>query len=179
MQENIQTDFTELEEIVNKIFEIKIKSRKRSRVIVDARMVYAKILRERGHTVTAIGKYLGKDHTTIVHYGIMVDDMLSQLPYYHHQYVKCYTEFMRDKEPTVFSITERELQMSNISLKSQLERLILENTTLQSKVDKYKRLEQILEYLESRTPIGKESFVLRKINLMFNGLSDYGQELEW
>ena len=86
---------------------------------------------------------------------------------------------MRDKEPTVFSITEKELQMSNISLKNQIERLILENTTLQSQVDKYKRLEQILEYIENRTPIGKESFVLRKINLMFNGLSDYGQELEW
>jgi competence transcription factor ComK len=109
----------------------------------------------------------------------MVDDMLSQLPYYHHQYVKCYTDFMRDKEPTVFSITEKELQMSNISLKNQIERLILENTTLQSQVDKYKRLEQILEYIENRTPIGKESFVLRKINLMFNGLSDYGQELKW
>jgi hypothetical protein len=179
MQENIQTDLIELEEIVNKIFEIKIKSRKRSRVIVDARMVYSKILRERGHTVTAIGKFLGKDHTTIVHYGIMVDDMLAQLPYYHNQYVKCYTEFMKDKEPTVFSITEKELQMSNISLKSQLERLILENTTMQIQVDKYKRLEKILEYVENRTPIGKESFVLRKINLMFNGLSDYGQELKW
>jgi hypothetical protein len=142
-------------------------------------MVYAKILRERGHTVTTIGKYLGKDHTTIVHYGTMVDDMLAQLPYYHHQYVKSYTEFMRDKEPTVFSITEKELQMSNISLKNQIERLILENTTLQSQVDKYKRLEKILEYIENRTPIGKESFVLRKINLMFNGLSDYGQELKW
>lgn len=179
MQENIPSDFLELEEIVNKTFEIKIKSRKRSREIVDARMLFAKILRERGHTTTAIGRYLGKDHTTIVHYGLMVDDVLAQLPYYHNQYVKCYTEFMRDKEPTVFSITERELQMSNISLKSQLERLILENTALQTQVDKYKRLENIIEYIENRTPIGKESFVLRKINLMFNGLSDYGQELEW
>jgi hypothetical protein len=68
---------------------------------------------------------------------------------------------------------------NQIELKNQIDKLILENNTLTKKAEKYKRLNNIIEFIDSRTPTGKESLILRKINLMFNGLTDYGQKLEW
>ena len=68
---------------------------------------------------------------------------------------------------------------NQIELKNQIDKLILDNKNLTKKLEKYKRLNNIIEFIDSRTPTGKESFILRKINLMFNGLTDYGQELKW
>lgn len=179
MKDNIPSDFLQLEEIIDNVFNVKIKSKKRRREFVDARMVFSKILRERGYTTSIIGKYLGKDHTTIVHYGLTVNNTLSQFSSYKNQYIKCYNEFMVDKEQITLSLTEKNLKMYNFSLKNEVERLILENKSLTENLDKHKRLKNIIEFIDGRIPIGKESFILRKINLMFNGLTDYGQELEW
>ena len=179
MQENIHPDFLQLEQIIDKEFNVKIKSRKSKRDFVYARMIFSKILRERGHTTSGIGRFLGKDHTTIVHYGITVNNILSQFTSYKSQYIKCYNEFMVDKEQIMLSVTEKNLKMYNFSLKNEVERLILENKSLTEKLDKHKRLTNIIEFIDSRTPRGKEHFMLRKINLMINGLTDYGQELEW
>lgn len=174
----MHSDFIELEQIVERVFDVDIKSRKRKREIVYARMVFSKILRERGHTTVAVAKYLNKDHTTIVHYGEKSNILLPQLPVYKSQYIKCYTEFMVDKEQAVFSLAEKKLYLSNLSLKNELESLNLENIKLHDEMEKYKRLQNIIELIDRRIPKGKEYFMLKKINQMFNSITDYEQQLE-
>jgi hypothetical protein len=79
---------------------------------------------------------------------------------------------MSDKED-VFKISNKE------QLLNQIDALILDRNALLKEVQKYRRLKNIVEYVDKRTPNGKESLVLRKINLMFNGITDYDRELEW
>jgi hypothetical protein len=75
---------------------------------------------------------------------------------------------------------EGEIKISNKEqLLNQLDSLILDRNALLKEVQKHRRLKSIIEYIDKRTPNGKESLVLRKINLMFNGITDYDRELEW
>ena len=171
-------DFIELERIVDRVFNENIKSRRRKREIVYARMVFSKILRDRGYTTTDIAKYINKDHTTIVHYGKTAINLMAQFPSYKSQYLTCYTEFMMDKDKEPLSFTEKKLYSSILSLKDDLEMLNLSNISLKEQLEKHKRLKNIIEFIDNRTPTGKEFFILKKINQMFNGITDYEQKLE-
>jgi len=52
-----------------KITKLELLERTRKMIIVDARRLVAKILRDRNYTFSAIGKLLGNlDHSSIIHY---------------------------------------------------------------------------------------------------------------
>ena len=61
-------EMQELTEIIKSVFNEDVKDITRRREIVDARIVFSKILRERGYTHSAIGRFLRKDHSTILSY---------------------------------------------------------------------------------------------------------------
>ena len=60
-------EMQQLADIVKSVFNEDVKDKIQRREIVDARMVFSKILRERGYTYASIGRFLKKDHSTIVH----------------------------------------------------------------------------------------------------------------
>lgn len=47
--------------------EMNIRAKCRKRHLVYLRMVFCKLARSMGYTLNAIGSYLGRDHTTIIH----------------------------------------------------------------------------------------------------------------
>ena len=57
-----------LKDIVEAVFRTDIMSSRRYQSIVEARMVFAKILVDRGHSLSSIGKYINKNHATIIYY---------------------------------------------------------------------------------------------------------------
>ena len=61
-------DFELSRKIVEMITGVDILQKNRIRNVVEARMIYALLLREIGHSLSSIGSTLGKDHTTIIHY---------------------------------------------------------------------------------------------------------------
>lgn len=54
-------------EKVNEHFSVDIMKRSRERHLVDVRHTFMVSLRKRGYKTTDIGRYLGKDHATVIH----------------------------------------------------------------------------------------------------------------
>ena len=165
-------EIEELIDIIKNVMNVDITKKTNERVYVDGRMVFSKILTDRGYGIAILGRALKKHHSSIIHYRSSANDLLDTNELFAQKYFACKDKFMSDKED-VFKISNKE------QLLNQIDALILDRNALLKEVQKHRRLKNIIEYVDKRTPNGKESLVLRKINLMFNGLTDYGQELEW
>ena len=62
-------EFNFLKRIIKDVLGINVeKNRSRLREVVNAKMIYASILSNRGYGCSAIGKSLGMNHATILHY---------------------------------------------------------------------------------------------------------------
>jgi hypothetical protein len=166
-----KNEMDELINIINNVLNLDIRKKTNERDYVDGRFIFANIMVNRGYSLVDLGKHIKKHHSTIIHYKKSCNDLLDTNPTFSVKYAECRDKFMEGKED--FSHTGNEIE-----LKNQIDKLILDNKNLTKKLDKYKRLHNIIEFIDSRTPKGKESFILRKINLMLNGLTDYGQQIE-
>jgi hypothetical protein len=170
MQE--RKEIEEMIDIIKNIMNVDITKKTNERIYVDGRMVFSKILNDRGYGISRLGRAIKKHHSSIIHYRNGANDLLDTDEMFADKYFACKDAFMSDKTS--------EMKTSNKEqLLNQLDSLILDRNALLKEAQKHKRLKNIIEFIDSRTPKGKESFVLRQINLMFNGLTDYGQELEW
>ena len=163
-------EMDELIDIIKNVFEVDIRKKSGKREAVDGRYVFSTVLTDRGYGISMLGKHIKKHHSSIIHYRDSATDLLETDDLFLKKYLLCKDKFLFGKDDD-FRISNKE------ELINQIDTLILERINLKNRLDKYKRLDNIIEYIDSRTPRGKESFVLRKINLMFNGTTDYGQEL--
>ena len=168
-------EMQQLSEIIKSVFNEDVKDKIKRREIVDARMVFSKILRERGYTYASIGRFLKKDHSTVINYIRNVYHLLTQVNGLMAKYIICRDLFLIDKEVLYINKEEKDNKLSIISLNNQIEKLILERENVTRMETKYKRIEDILSIIDKKTPNGKEKFILKKVNLMFNDISDYGQ----
>ena len=57
-----------LKEIIQNNFGVDVDSKVKNNEVVECRIIYAKILRDRGWTMNRIGDTINKNHSTIVHY---------------------------------------------------------------------------------------------------------------
>lgn len=167
-------EMQELAEIIKSVFNEDVKDKIQRREIVDARMVFSKILRERGYTYASIGRFLKKDHSTVINYMRNVYSLLTQVNGLMAKYIICRDLFLIDKEVLYINKEEKDNKLSIISLNNQIEKLILERENVTRMETKYKRIEDILSIIDKKTPNGKEKFILKKVNLMFNDIADYG-----
>lgn len=164
---SIELESEQLKEIIKRKLKINVMDRKRSRDIVDARMIYTKILRDRGYTVTNISSSINKDHTTIVYYMSIVDDIFYQFPAIKDRYITCNDEFMKDRGPLrehKDSLIRKKIE----SLETQVQRLEEMREYVEANKTKYKRLQNIIELIDSRTRMGEEKLMEKRINEMFN-----------
>ena len=165
-------EMEELIDIIKNIIGVDITKKTNERIYVDGRMIFAKILTDRGYGISRLGRFIKKHHSSIIHYRDSANDLLETNPLFVEKYMACKDRFMFDKGD-VPKIPNKD------GLLNQIDALILDRNALLEEVQKHRRLKNIIEFIDSRTPSGKESFVLRKINLMFNGITDYDRELEW
>lgn len=168
----MKKEVEELIDIIKNEFGVDIRKKTRKQAYIDGRFVFAKILTDRGYGISDLGRAIGKHHSSIIHHRDSANDLLETNPAFAQKYMACRDKFMSGKNDLV-EIPDKE------KLLNQIDTLILDRNALLEEVQKHKRLKNIIEFIDSRTPSGKESFVLRKINLMFNGITDYDRELEW
>lgn len=157
-----------LSSIVNKLLDVDIHSKRRQRNLVDARMIFSKIMYERGYKVTYIGKFLGKTHATVIHYIKMSDFIFMSYPEMHDKYIVCNEVFTEGKEPSIL-FNRRDMARSIQSLNERIALLMKERSIMRKKEDRMKRLECIIEMLDKRISCGSEAEAYRKINKLFNG----------
>lgn len=167
----MEKEVQELIDIIKNEFGVDIRKKSRKQTFVDGRFVFSKILADRGYVLSDLGRAIGRHHSSIIHQRDSANDLIETNEIFALKFTRCKRKFLEGKVDIVHSHDRDELL-------NQIETLILEKNDLLKKMEKYKRLKNIIEFIDSRTPSGKESFMLRKINLMINGLTDYGQELE-
>lgn len=182
--------------IVNKRFDLKLDNKTREKRHVDARSIYCVLMRERGYSLSDIGKSINRDHATVLYlnknfiYRLKSDKELSrvfnEIKYYSDKQKRMvlgdfnepiFKEKQKNKE---FYLSEQNfiLQNENKSLHSQIfslqkdiDRLEDENKDLKSKIkNNQNRFGEIFKMVELRTREGYESKVLRKLNTIYNGL---------
>lgn len=175
--DTVESEMKSLKEIVNKVFEVDIMKKYRYRKFVDARMVFAKILRDRGYTITSIGRFIKKDHTTILHYNVNFDIIINQDAKLRDRYSVCLNSFLQDREPIVQSFTDkqlynevRKLNEQIVNLNGQIERISNDKESLSKMLSRKTRFDEVLNVMDEKTPLGREQLVIDRVKRMFNDL---------
>jgi FtsZ-binding cell division protein ZapB len=163
------TEMNSLKEIVGNATGTDIMNKGRYRNIVDARIVFSKIIRERGYTYSSIARYLNKDHSTIIHYICECNHLMQTDDKMMETYITCRNKFLEDKD-ALLTYTDKDAVKEMIMLKMNIEKLIEKNNKLKDIQNKYNRLNEIINIIDKRTPEGKEHEVKKEIIRMFNGL---------
>jgi len=83
-----------LKEIVESVFLEKLSSSSRTRNVVDARMVYGKILRDLGYGHRVIAESINRNHACIVHYMKNIDFLLKQDKQLKAKYEYCRRKYI-------------------------------------------------------------------------------------
>jgi hypothetical protein len=153
--------------IVNAVFCTELLAPRRYQTQVEARMVFSKILSDRGHSLTSIGKFLNKNHATVIYYNRNIENLLEQFPHLLRRYSECRESFLTGREPIT---TLRENQMRPIleSLQAKNAVLLKENIEMKNALKKYRKFERIVDLLCNSVRFGDEEVVYNRLNAMLN-----------
>ena len=165
------TIYEKVKQIVELVTRVKITVNNRKREVIDARMIYAKILRERGASLASIGMTINKDHTTIIHYIRTMDDLLVTDREVLRKYIKSKELLLLDEQE--LNLLDENDTLSELSrLKETVDVLEKKNTLLQDENERLnremERFRGILKIIDASTPIGQEKIVERKIKRMLD-----------
>jgi len=159
-----------LKEIVSQVFETNINIKTRKRNNVEARMIFSKILREDGNTFESIGKAINKDHSTIVYYVNQASSLIKQSIELSDKYLECKNCYIDNLDVVLPQMKYDELKNEVLELKLLINQLTIERNKTIKVQKKYNRIKKIINLVAERTHVGKEEFIERKINQMFNGI---------
>jgi len=154
-------DSKRLKEIISEVFEVDIMNTSRLAKVVDSRRVFLKILNELGYTLSAIGKEVNRDHSTM-HFYKKNDHLFDYDANLRYKYIQCREAFLEGIEG---------------SQKNQIEKLILDKYSIVKLQQKYKRLSKIIDLIDRVTYEGGEDLMEQRIGDMINKYY-YGQTQE-
>ena len=159
-----------LKEIVSKVFDTNINIKTRKRNNVEARMIFSKILREDGNTFESIGNAINKDHSTIVYYVNQASVLIKQSIELSDKYLECKNCYIDNLDVVLPQMKYDELKNEVLELNLLINQLTIERNEIIKVQEKYNRIKKIINLVAERTHVGKEEFIERKINQMFNGI---------
>jgi hypothetical protein len=159
-----------LKEIVSKVFDTNINIKTRKRNNVEARMIFSKILREDGNTFESIGNAINKDHSTIVYYVNQASVLIKQSIELSDKYLECKNCYIDNLDVVLPQMKYDEIKNEVLELKLLINQLTIERNEIIKVQEKYNRIKKIINLVAERTHVGKEEFIEKKINQMFNGI---------
>ena len=162
-------DFEIVRKSVEMVTGVDVFTKNKKRKVVEARMLCGLLMRELSHSLNQVGKYLDKDHTTIIHYERTMRNLIDIDINALNTYLRCKELVNSQKEPVNLSDPKYEL----LKVRSQIETLIAKNQLLKMELDSMKssdhsRFVKIFQLIEKNTPLGHELIVERKIRKMFD-----------
>ena len=170
---HLQKETEDLITIVNTEFNLDLQKKCRKRPYVDARRVYTMIMRDRGYSLTAIGRTLDKDHATIIHYLKNINILFSHSPNLRDAYQRVSNLHSKGKDP-INDMDIAELRNHIYNLRQNIESLSLRLTKTETRLDlsdmEGERLSDIFETIRRRLPAGKEGSLKSKLITVINGL---------
>lgn len=186
-----QSKIDRLQAIIKSTLLVDVKNDKnRRRNTINARYIYAEILRKDGFGCSDIGKSICKNHATVLHYFKNFDgfiesdktfretfDLIRKRYTDHYDYVIDMSYEEIKKEAFTLRIENKKLNSETDRLQLELHSLkesfkVMEKET-QEKAEQEERLNKIYTVIKQRTKYGTEQKVLNKINNLYNGIYDY------
>jgi len=169
LQKKQQKEFDELRDIVENVFRVPLVTKSRHRCYVTPRMVFARVLADRGHSKKSIGRYLTRNHSTVIHYCNKFDDLYKrdkELTVGYDDVMSC----LKGKYDPVRKFTPPQLIKRVFRLQDQNEKLreALRNLEEDSKLTS--RFDRLYADIARRTPLGKEEVVCKAIISTLNGV---------
>lgn len=166
----MKNDFENVKKVVELIMGGDIFANNRRRIAVETRMMMGSILRDMNYSLNEIGRYMKKDHSTIIHYVKTLDNLIESDQVLLKKYIKC-RELLTIKEQPA---AETELFEDYRMLKLKVELLEKEKEVLiQEKKDlmigQNVRMNNIFRLIEEHTNHGTEFLMERKLRKIFNG----------
>jgi hypothetical protein len=167
-----RNEFEVVKQIVELITGVSLFEKNRKRKIVEARMLYGIVMREMNYSLSEIGHYLGKDHTTIIHYCRSIKGLMDTDVEVLKMYLKC-KELIDSHKQSVNLSNKKGENEALLNLQKQVNLLQFENKMLNeelsaAKASDAKRLLKIFKLVEENTPVGRELIVERKLIRMFD-----------
>jgi hypothetical protein len=165
------TIYNKVKQIVELVTGVKIIENNRKREVIDARMIYAKILRERGASLVSIGMTINKDHTTIIHYLRTMDSLLITDREVIRKYIKSKELLLLDEQDLNLlngndTVSELSRLKETLEISEKKVKLLQdENEKLNREMERFRG---ILKIIDEATPMGQEKIVERKIKRMLD-----------
>lgn len=178
MNKKLTKESTILFSVIRDKLGVNVLSKKRDRKVVDGRIICARILRDRGYSLQSIGAAMGRDHTTIMHYLSLIEDLASvdaEMNAKHHDCLRLFQHMANDENmDDISEMSHAQLKKELITLRSQYNVLFLDNKRLKSELDKLNHQEkaygEVLDVVKSRMRNKDKDLVIRKLHQLFNGL---------
>ena len=114
-------DTNKLKEIVLDEINIDVNAETRKREVIEGRIIYCKILRDCGWTMSSIGKTINRNHATVVHYIRRFEenqDIYAEESFIMVNYIKVKNRFTRHLNKNFLST------MTRGELENKLEQLL-------------------------------------------------------
>jgi hypothetical protein len=171
---NLQ-EFNILRDAVEEVMEVALITPTRKREHVEARMVFSKILIDRGHTTVSVGKFLNKTHGSVIHYCRKFKDFAPYDKVLRRNY-ETVLSIYREGFDHIHHMDRSQMKAEIFGMRGKLKIKELEIESMKEKLKEAKqetvndmRLER-LKSLMSRVPVGDEEAVYNRLNIFLNGL---------
>jgi len=164
--EQTKYEVKKLMDIVNTHFDLDILAKTQKKDYVDGRMIFTKILTEKGYGPSRISRILKKNHASILNYKKKISYYLMADPNLQKRYQECLEDFYRDHDPA-YDMNESDLRRELISLRKKFRYQVENNNKLRAKI---KSLDPLFKIVKERTSLVDEDDISKKLIRMFNGV---------
>jgi len=178
-----QSKVNALKTIVNDEFCVNVDDKSRCRDIVSAKKAFSLVLRDYKQPFSRIGRFLDKNHSTIVHYMDNIEHELKTNVEFRERVKRVGDRFKSvmayDDNILVKPVHEEEIEKymeyadQNKALKQTIRKLKKREEELLDSLDKAvrkdSRIKDLCDMLEQRVPQGKEDEEYKYIYRMMNG----------
>lgn len=130
---NLPTDASNLMQIINKHFRLKILNRSRKQRYIKARIMFSCLLKEKGYGCLAIGKMLNKTHAAVLNYFNNIEWFLKVDTKFTKSYEHISKQF-HSNSIVYNKLSELELRKELLLLQKENKLLYLRNLELKDKV---------------------------------------------
>ncbi len=163
-----------LKDIVNQVFDVDIMEKTRKREVVEARMVYSRILRDSEYmTLSKIAKSLNKSHCTIVHYNKNFKYFIKPDERLWHMYLTC-ARIYNETDHIAHTLELAECRNLIFSLENKIKKLTLDISRLNLEHETYKKQAEtypdLYSLINERVRPKNVKEVTRKLNTYLNGI---------
>ncbi len=163
-----------LKDIVNQIFKVDVMKKTRKREVVEARMVYSKILRDSEFmTASRIAKSLNKNHATILHYNKNFKYFIKPDERLWDMYLTC-ARIYNETDHIANTLELEECRNLIFSLENKIKKLSLEIGRLNFEHETYKKraetYPELYKLIDERVRPKNVKEATRKLNTYLNGI---------